>query len=329
LEQKTDKKEVRDPSGIGRYLPDYWWIVVFPVMAVAPFFLGEYGTILAREMLIMGLFALSLNIILGNGGMVHFGHGAFFGIGSYTLAILLKNYSVNPYLSFVIAPVVTAFIALIVGWFCVRLTALYFSILTIAFGQLFYIIVFEWYGFTGGDDGIHGIPKPPLIDSHFEFYYFTLIVCFISFILIKIILNSSFGVTLVSTRENMERVSFLGVNVRRHQLITFVIGSFFAGLAGALIAWHNQFVFPLLLHWTKSAEPILASLMGGMFYFFGPVIGASLLVYLHHFFTSNIPWPYSQFWPIVLGGLLVIMVLGAPEGISGLAHRLTGKKRRD
>ncbi len=153
MSKRADKREPGNGSGFTRHIPDYWWLALFPVMAVAPFFLGEYGTILAREMLIMGLFALSLNIILGNGGMVHFGHGAFFGIGSYTLAIMLKKYSINPYLSFVIAPVVTAFIALIVGWFCVRLTALYFSILTIAFGQLFYIIVFECTVSRGGMTG--------------------------------------------------------------------------------------------------------------------------------------------------------------------------------
>jgi branched-chain amino acid transport system permease protein len=296
-----------------------WGIVTLAILFGLRFFLSEFQLLLASQMLIAALFALSLNLIMGYGGMVHFGHAAFYGLGAYTVAILATRYHASPFLGILLAPVVSAAIAVVVGWFCVRRVRLYFSILTLAFGQILYVIVFQAYDFTGGDNGLHGLPVPDLIATAANYYLFTLIIfaaCFAAFLMLT---KAPFVLILRAIRENPERAQFIGVNVRQHQLATFVIGAAFAGVAGALMAELNRFVAPEMLFWTTSSEPILASLMGGMFSLVGPAVGAALLLFLNIFITQ-----YTEFWPTVLGLLTVIVVLIAPTGLVGLANRLLG-----
>lgn len=301
-----------------RSVPQWIWGIVFLVgMAILPAFLSEFQTILLTDMLIIGIFALSLNLIMGYGGMVHFGHAAFYGIGAFTVGILTLQYGVNAYLAMILAPFVSALAGLIIGWFCVRRVELYFAILTLAFGQLVYIIFLQAREITGGDDGLHGLPIPEWFRGTLNMYFFTLIVFSICYLLIRMIVNSPFVLVLLATRENPQRARFVGVNVRRHQLITFVIGAFFAGVAGALMATEKRFASLEMLHWTTSAEPILASLLGGMFVLPGPAIGASALVYLNYALSR-----VTSYWPLALGTLTVVMVLIAPTGIAGLIQRI-------
>jgi branched-chain amino acid transport system permease protein len=306
---------------IVRSLPNWaWGLIAVAGLLGLSLVLTEFQAVLFSQMLIMGLLAMSLNLIMGYGGMVHFGHAAFYGIGAYTVAILVSRYNVPLVAAFLLAPFVSALIALPVGWFCVRRVRLYFAILTLAFGQILYAIVFEAYDFTGGDNGIHGIPVPDLLVNPTRYYVFTALVFVLCFALLRVLTQAPFILTLRAIRENAERAQFIGVDVRRHQLATFVIGSFFAGIAGALMAQLNRFVAPDMLFWATSAEPVLASLLGGMFSLIGPAVGGALLMFLSVTITR-----FTEYWPTVLGLLTIVIVLGAPTGLVGLI-RLPGKK---
>lgn len=285
--------------------------------------IGEYWVWVSTEMIIMGLFAMSLNLILGFGGMVSFGHAAFFGVGAYTMALLMKKAGVSFFLALIAAPVVAAFAAAIIGWFCVRLIGLYFSILTLAFGQLLYMIVFQWYTFTGGDDGIHGVPRPEFL-TPVNYYLLCLLIFVICFMLMRMIVNSSFGLTIRTVRENMDRSKFIGINVRSYQWLNFVIAGAFAGLAGGLFAELNRFAQTEFLHWSKSAEPILASLVGGMYSLVGPAIGAAALMFLK-IILQQAHKALIETWAIVLGCILLLVVLFAPSGLVGIYRNIFSK----
>ncbi|MBI4964586.1 MAG: branched-chain amino acid ABC transporter permease [Desulfomonile tiedjei] len=284
---------------------------------------GEYWIWVTTEMIIMALFAMSLNLILGFGGMVSFGHAAFFGVGAYTVALLMKKAGWPLYLALPAAPVVAAITAAIIGWFCVRLLGLYFSILTLAFSQLLYMIVFQWYTFTGGDDGIHGIPRPESLGA-INYYWLCVVLFLICFLVMRMIVNSSFGLSIRTIRENLERAKFIGINVRRYQLINFIIAGAFAGLAGGLLTELNRFAQTEFLHWSKSAEPILASLVGGMYSLVGPAIGSAVLMFLK-IILQQLHRSMVEMWAIVLGLILLVVVLFAPGGLVGLYDRFFGK----
>ncbi|MBI5594232.1 MAG: branched-chain amino acid ABC transporter permease [Deltaproteobacteria bacterium] len=311
------------------------WLIAGTVMAVLtllPFVLnqlgrtGEYWLWVATEMVIMSLFSLSLNLILGFGGMVSFGHAAFFGVGAYTVALLMKKAGVGFLPAMVAAPLASALVAGVIGWFCVRRVGLYFSILTLAFGQLLFMITLQLYAFTGGDDGIHGIPRPEML-TPLSYYLVCLALVAGSFWLMRLLTKSPFGLTIRMTRENPERAKFLGINVKRYQLINFIIASAFAGLAGGLFAELNRFAQTEYLHWSKSAEPIFASLVGGMYSLIGPAIGSTVLIFLK-IIIQQIHQGLVEIWAIILGVILLGMVLFAPEGIVGVYEKIRCQRRR-
>jgi len=304
------------------------WIVgigFIVALFILPFILakmgrtGEFWIWVTTEMIIMALFATSLNLILGFGGMVSFGHAAFFGVGAYTVALLMKKAGVPLGLALMAAPCMAAIAAAIIGWFCVRLIGLYFAILTLAFGQLLYMIAFQWYTFTGGDDGIHGIPKPEFLGPA-NYYLFCLVIFLVCFLIMRMVMNSSFGLSIRITRENTERAKFIGINVRRYQLINFIIAGFFAGLAGGLFTELNRFAQTEFLHWSRSGDAIFACLVGGMYSFIGPAIGSSVLIFLH-IIIQQIHQSLVETWAIFLGFILLVVVLFAPEGLVGLYEK--------
>ena len=300
-------------------------IIFIVALFILPFVLskmgrtGEFWIWVTTEMIIMALFATSLNLILGFGGMVSFGHAAFFGVGAYTVALLMKKAGVSLGLALMAAPFMAAIAAAIIGWFCVRLIGLYFAILTLAFGQLLYMIAFQWYTFTGGDDGIHGIPKPEFLGPA-NYYLFCLVIFLVCFLIMRMIMNSSFGLSIRITRENSERAKFIGINVRRYQLINFIIAGFFAGLAGGLFTELNRFAQTEFLHWSRSGDAIFACLVGGMYSFIGPAIGSSVLIFLH-IIIQQIHQSLVETWAIFLGFILLAVVLFAPEGLVGLYEK--------
>ena len=308
------------------------WIaggIVTAILFALPFVLaqlgrtGEYWIWVTTEMIISALFAMSLNLILGYGGMVSFGHAAFFGVGAYTVALLMKKAGAPLYLALLAAPVVSALAAAVIGWFCVRLIGLYFAILTLAFGQLLYMVAFQWYTFTGGDDGIHGVPRPEFLGP-VNYYLLCLILFLVCLLIMRMIINSSFGLSIRTIRENMDRANFIGINVKKYQWINFIIAGAFAGLAGGLLAELNRFAQTEFLHWSKSAEPILASLVGGMYSILGPAIGSTVLIFLK-IVLQQLHKSMVDMWAIILGGILLLVVLFAPGGLVGIYQRIFGR----
>jgi branched-chain amino acid transport system permease protein len=308
-----------------------WFVggIVTAILVALPFVLaqlgrtGEFWIWVATEMIISALFAVSLNLILGYGGMVSFGHAAFFGIGAYTVALLMKKAGITLYVALLAAPVTAAIAAAVIGWFCVRLIGLYFAILTLAFSQLLYMVAFQWYSFTGGDDGIHGIPRPEFLGP-VGYYLFCLIIALVCFLLMRMIVQSSFGLSIRTIRENMERAKFIGINVRRYQWINFILAGAFAGIAGGLFAELNRFAQTEFLHWSKSAEPILASLVGGMYSLAGPAIGSTVLIFLK-IVVQQVHKSMVEMWAILLGLILLLVVLFLPGGLVDIYKRLSGK----
>lgn len=287
-------------------------IAIIALLVLLPLTESRFYIFLGTDLLIMGLFAVSLNLLVGYTGLVSFGHAAFFGVGAYTYTLLMKKASLPFALAFPAAAVFGAVIALGVGFFCIRLTKIYFAMLTLAFSQILWAIVFKWNSLTGGDNGIIGIPFPRFLDSSVHFYYFTLVTVTVSLFVLRQMVNSPFGRMLTTIRENPERTEFIGVNVRLFQLIVFMISGFFAAIAGALFAILNRSIFPDLLYWPQSAEVLIMTLLGGMYSFFGPLVGAAVLLYLRMQVTS-----YTQYWPVILGTILALLLFFFPGGIVG------------
>jgi branched-chain amino acid transport system permease protein len=286
-------------------------ILIF-LLALLPLTESRFYIFLGTDILIMGLFAVSLNLLLGYTGLVSFGQAAYFGIGAYTCALLMKKASISFPIAFVAAGVAGALGALVIGFFCIRLTKIYFSMLTLAFSQIVWAIVFKWNSLTGGDTGFIGINFPQFLDSSTRFYYFTLGIAVASLFLMRKVVDSPFGRILTTIRENPERTEFIGINVKLFQLIAFMISGAFAAISGALFGIFNHSLFPDLLYWPQSAEVLIMCLLGGMYSFFGPLVGAGIILYLRMFVTS-----YTQYWPLIMGTILALLLFFFPGGVVG------------
>ena len=253
---------------------------------------------------------------MGYGGLISFGQAAYLGIGGYTAGLSLKYISWMPfYGGLIAAPIGGALAALLIGYFCIRCTHIYFAILTLAFGHIVYLIAFKWYDFTGGDNGLIGIPVSEwILDPTFSNYYkFVLVICLVAIFLLWRIVNSPFGKTLMAIRENDVRADFVGIDVQRYKLYAFTIAGAFSGLAGALIMINERSVYPDLAHWTQSTQVLLMTLLGGVYTFFGPIVGAFLLLTLDADITAD----YPEIWQLLLGAILVIVLFALPGGIVG------------
>ena len=287
-----------------------WAILI--VLLVLPPILPRFYTYIIAVIFVFSLLAMSLNLVLGHGMIFQFHHGVFYGVGAYTAALMLSKTSLPMWIGFVAGPVVAALVGLLIGWFCVRLTRLYFGMLQISLGSLIWAIAFRWYSLTGGDDGIHGIPIPSLISSLNSSYYFILIILVICLVALYLILKSPFGTTLEAIRDNPQRCEAVGVNVRRHQLMAIVIATFFAGIAGVLFVVLEGSVFPDLLFWVLSLEVFIMCLLGGWFTFAGPILGAAIMVSLRTFVGI-----FTEYWTLILGVILILLIFFLPEGVMG------------
>jgi branched-chain amino acid transport system permease protein len=277
---------------------------------------ADYWIIFLTEAFIWSLFAVAFNLLMGYGGLISFGQAAYLGIGGYATGLLLKYLSWMPfYAGLIAAPIFAGLAALVIGYFCIRRTHIYFAILTLAFGHIVYLIAFKWYDFTGGDNGLIGIPVPEWIkDPTFVNYYkFVLVVCLVAIYMLWRIVNSPFGKTLTAIRENEVRADFVGIDVQRYKLLAFSIAGAFSGLAGALIMIHERSVYPDLAHWTQSTQVLLMTLLGGVYTFFGPIVGAFLLLTMDADITAD----YPDIWQLFLGVILVLVLFGLPGGIVG------------
>jgi branched-chain amino acid transport system permease protein len=291
------------------------------VFALLPAGLPRFYTYLTALIVTTGLFSTSLNFALGFGGIYQFHHAVFYGVGAYTAAVMITKLGYNPWLAFICGPLVATALSFVIGIICVRLSKLYFGMLQISLGSLVWAIVYRWYSFTGGDDGIHGISVPSMIGSTKGAYYFTMMVAGLSMFLMYRILRSPFGSTLQGIRDNPVRSQAVGVDVRRHQLIAIMIAGFFGGVAGVLFVVVDNSVFPNMMFWTLSLEVTIMALLGGWFTFLGPMLGAAIIVSLRTFVSG-----YTEYWTLVLGIVLMLVILFLPEGVLGKVFEIWNKR---
>jgi branched-chain amino acid transport system permease protein len=294
----------------------YWWLgAIFLVCLLLPLFIGEFWVHVAIEILILGLFAVSFNMIFGYMGQLSFGHAAYFGAGAYATGLLMVKASLPLPICLAVSMITAGLLALVIGYFCVRLTGIYFAILTMAFGQLLYYIIFQWYSFTGGDDGLQGIVPPDWLSSATSYYYFTLFIVIAGLIVMWFISESPFGYTMRSIRENADRTRFIGINVRKYMLINFAVAGMFAGLAGGLLGPFNRSIAPDLCNWHQSGIPVFMTVIGGPMGFFGPMVGSLIYTFLFAFVTG-----FTEYWPLTIGLVIIFVVLYMPGGVLGLAE---------
>ncbi len=303
-------------EGKSSVIKKFWWLALLLVAALlAPFVISEFYLTIFGEALIMSLLALSFNLLFGYMGQLSFGQAAFYGISGYTVAMLITKAHFNFWLSLAAGIGVAAVLGLVIGFFCVRLRGIYFSILTLAFGQLIYFVIYKWHDFTGGDDGIQGVYPPAFLNSSVSYYFFILVIFILAAFIMWRIVNSPFGYTLKSMRENSERTEFLGISIAKYQLMAFVIAAAYAGLAGALWAPFYRSMAPSALFWLKSAEPVNAAILGGPFLFFGPVFGMFIMTFFHAWVLA-----YTVFWAFIMGILILIVIFFLPGGMLGFVQ---------
>ena len=291
-----------------------WVALVVVALAVAPLVLPSFFLQLLTEIAIIGLFATAFNLLMGFGGMVSFGHAAYCALGAYTAALLVKRAGVPLLAALAAAPLVAAAGALLFGFFIVRLSHTYFAMLSLAFAQIVFTVIFKWKALTGGDDGLLDVWPPTFLKSPAAYYYFTLVIVGLCILALHAIVDSPFGYALKAVRENSRRARYIGIDVRRHQLAAFVISGAFSGVAGSLFAFYNGSVFPDFAYFTKSFEPLVVALLGGVQSFFGPLAGAFGFKILEWLISRQ--WPV--YWPLVLGGIVVVVIVVLPSGFVGL-----------
>ena len=289
-------------------------LVAVILLALVPTMGSAYLVDLFNEIMIYALFALSLNVIIGYSGNVSFGHAAYFAIGGYTCAILLTTYGWGLLPAFAAAILFSFAASAVVAYFCTRLTDIYFAMLTLAFSMLVWGVAFKWRSMTGGDDGFVGVDVPGFIAERIPFYYFSLVVIVVAVAVLWVICHSAFGRALLAVRENRIRAGFVGINTRLMRWWAFVIAGTFAGIAGALFGMVHRGMYTESAFWPESANVLIMTLLGGMFSFFGPAIGAASLFLLERFTNE-----YTEYWPFVLGVILLVILMFLPEGLAGLA----------
>ena len=287
-------------------------LVILALLFVTPFIAPTFYTYIINLIFVTAILAMSLNLVLGYGGIYQMHHAAFYGVGAYAAALGITKLGLPMWLSFISAPIFAAFIGLVIGWFCIRLTRLYFGMLQISLGSLLWIIVLRWSSFTSGDDGIHGIRLVAPLDTINGAYFFNLVVALVCLVALYLIVRSPFGATLQAIRDNAARCEAVGVNVRHHQLAAIVMAAFFGGIAGVMFVVLERSVFPGMLFWSFSLEIFVMCLLGGWFTFAGPIVGAALVIVLRTFASR-----YTEYWTLLLGVMLILLIFFLPEGIMG------------
>ena len=290
--------------------------VALLLLCALPHVLPRFYVYVASIVLLTGLLATSLNIAIGYGGIYQFHHTVFYGVGAYGTALSLARAGAPAPVAMLVGPLAAAALSLLMGVICVRLSKLYFGMLQISLGSLVWVVVYRWYSFTAGDDGIHGVPLPDLLSSAGGAYYCTLAVTVLSLFVLRRVAGSPFGKTLQGIRDNPVRSEAIGVDVKRHKLVALVIAGFFGGVAGSLFVVVDTSVFPDMMFWTFSLEVLIMCLLGGMYTFWGPFVGSSTLVLLRVFVSV-----YTQYWGIILGTILSLVIIFLPDGLLGFFVR--------
>jgi len=302
-------------------------LAIWLLLLAVPYWLPAVGGYieLGSRVVVLGLAAISLNFLLGYTGVLSFGHAAYFGLGAYGVGMMIRYVTPSTGLGIVVGTIVGTVAAALIGPLIVRLRGVYFAMVTIAFGQVFYFIAFRWNSVTGGDDGLTGWTRQPLhfgfatvdiLHNPNAFYYLVLALFAVALGIMAWLLHSPFGRTLLAIRENERRARFLGIPVDRHIWISWVISCGFVSLAGTLYALLNNFVDPRALYWTQSGDFVIMAVLGGMRSFWGPLIGAAIYVVLQDYLSSQ-----TENWMSFIGLFFVLVVLFFPRGVLGFIRR--------
>jgi branched-chain amino acid transport system permease protein len=298
--------------------------VLVLILFLMPWIGGSYPVYLTMQILVLAVFSLGFNLLFGYTGLLSFGQAGFFGVGAYACAKILL--AVPNLLLGILGGVAAAGVAaLLLGILSVRHTRIYFSMLTLAFGMMIFSIAWKWRDFTGGDDGLVGIPRAPLeipglfsvsVAAMDRYYYVVLVLALLAIYAMYRLVRSPLGLTLQAIRDSETRTQFAGVPVRKYRLVAFIIAGLYAGLAGALLTPLENTVTPPVAHWTMSAEPVLATLMGGIHTFTGPIVGSILF-----FLIKDTVMRFTEYWLICFGVIVVTMVMCFPSGIMSLFEK--------
>ena len=300
------------------------------VLALVPLVAGLYQIQLLTYGLIAAIAALGFNILLGYTGLLSFGHSAFFGIGAYTVAFLLRDLGIHSMELYILIGVpIAALASALFGYICVRHTRIFFGILTLALSQVLYSLALKLFWVTGGTDGLR-VARPTLVANLLNFtgpgafqrfltayYYYVLIIFAICVVMMWVILHSPFGKALQAIRDNETRAAFLGIRIRQFRWLAFLISGTFTGLAGILWAPLNGLATPDVLYWTFSGEIVFTTLLGGFRNFTGPIVGGIVYTYLKTYAVAT-----TEYWQALLGAVLVLLVIVLPTGIVGALSQI-------
>ncbi len=306
-------------------------IAVWALLLTMPYWLDWIGgyTALGTQVLVLALAAMSLNFLLGFTGVLSFGHAAYFGLGVYGAGLTIRYLVPNTLVGMAVGVGVGTVAAALIGLLIVRLRGIYFAMVTIAFGQVFYFVAYRWNSVTGGDDGLSGWQRMPvdlgflkadILGHPHVFYYFVLFFFAVAVTIMAALLRSPFGRTLLAIRENERRARFLGIPVDQHIWLSWVISCLFVSLAGTLYALLNNFADPHDLRWDQSGDFVIMAVLGGMRVFWGPLIGAAIFVVLQDYISSQ-----TANWMSFIGLFFVLVVLFFPQGVLGVFGRRTAR----
>lgn len=291
---------------------------VILLLLVVPAFLGKYNVYLLSKIIILSLYAVAFNILLGFTGLLSFGHALFFSGAAYTVAISLVKLTLPLWAALALAVLVVLALSALTGFLSLRHKDIHFALITLSFSMLFWGVVMKWRSVTGGEDGITGISR--MMSLH-HYYYLILPIVLVCMFLIYKILHSNFGLLLESMRENETRVSFSGHSTIKYRMYAMILSAFFTGIAGIMWLFVDGGADPTISHWTFSAVPVIASLIGGPAYFTGPIFGVVIYMLAMEIITA-----YTLFWQLFLGIVIVTVVLFFRGGIVGSFKMLLGGK---
>ena len=299
-------------------------LVTAVLLAALPLWpwMTRYYLLLAFDALLFGAIAMSLDLLMGYTGLVSFGHAAFYGLGAYATAVLLERGVLSLWACLGFAVVVVGLYALIVSYFATSRRGIYFALLTLIFAEVVYTF-FRYTQTFGGSDGIQGLPEAMLlpglpIDTPLKKYYLVLGYLAVAYVVCRTVVSSHFGRVLVAIRENEDRARFLGYNVQRYKMAVCLVSALLTGLAGAIYPIRAAYATPDLMLWTESGEFIISVMIGGLGTLVGPIIGGAFFTILRDKVSSYVDWYF-----IVIGAVLIVIVLFMPRGLLGLRRLFT------
>ncbi|MCU0945755.1 MAG: ABC transporter permease, partial [Rubritepida sp.] len=296
-------------------------LAALAVAIAVPPLLGDFALIVFTEIAIMVLFAASLHFIMGPGGMASFGHAAYFGIGAYGAALLVKHFGAPMEMGLLAAPFAAGLAGFVFGWFCVRLSGVYAAMLTLAFAQIAWSAAFQWVELTGGDNGILGVWPAAWARDKLTYYYLALVLCVGATLLLRRAIQAPFGHALRAGRDSPLRAEAIGMDGFRIRWVAFTLAAIAAGIAGGLFAYAKGSVFPTYMAIPRSVDALLMVLLGGVQTLSGPIVGALAYTWIHEQLMRAF-----ELWRLLLGVVIVALVLFFPQGLVGAAQRVTERR---